>query len=72
VLISTLKVRAAEMAQRVAAAAMDVLGGHGYVRTHPLERIYRDAKAFSYTEGTGDIQRIIIWREMERGRKVGS
>jgi alkylation response protein AidB-like acyl-CoA dehydrogenase len=69
VLISTLKVRAAEMAQRVASAGMDVLGGHGYVRTHPLERIYRDAKAFTYTEGTSDIQRIIIWREMARAKR---
>jgi alkylation response protein AidB-like acyl-CoA dehydrogenase len=54
------KVFASEMAERVCSGAVQILGGHGYTRTWPLEKYLRDAKALQIYEGTNQIQRIII------------
>ena len=43
---------------------MRVLGGYGYVSEFPIERLYREAPIYVLTEGTNEIQRIIIAREM--------
>jgi alkylation response protein AidB-like acyl-CoA dehydrogenase len=57
---SMCKIFASEMAERVCSGAVQVLGGHGYTRSWPLEKYLRDAKALQIYEGTNQIQRIII------------
>jgi len=47
--------------------AMDILGGHGYMKDHPLERMLRDVKAFHFTEGTNYIQRLHVARAVLKG-----
>jgi butyryl-CoA dehydrogenase len=59
------KLFASEMAERVTSAAMQVLGGYGYVKDFPIERICRDVRVCQIYEGTSDVQRIIISRELE-------
>ena len=61
---SMAKLYAAEVAQWVASEAIQVLGGYGYAVEYPVERYYRDAKLSSITEGTSEIQHIIIGREL--------
>lgn len=61
---SMAKLYAAEVVQWVASEAVQVLGGYGYSVEFPVERYYRDAKLSSITEGTSEIQRIIIGREL--------
>ena len=58
------KLFASEMAERVCSSAMQTLGGYGYLRDFPLERICRDVRVCQIYEGTSDIQRIIISREI--------
>lgn len=62
---SMAKLYAAEVVQWVATEAVQVLGGWGYSVEFPVERYYRDALIASITEGTSEIQRIIIGRELE-------
>lgn len=59
---SMAKLFASEMAERVCSAAMQVLGGYGYLNDFPIERIYRDVRVAQIYEGTSDIQRIVISR----------
>jgi len=59
------KLFASEMAERVCSAAMQTLGGYGYLKDFPIERIYRDVRVCQIYEGTSDVQRIIINRELE-------
>lgn len=61
---SMAKLYAAEMVQEVATEAVQVLGGYGYGVEYPVERYYRDAKLASLTEGTSEVQRIVISREL--------
>lgn len=56
------KLFCSEMVNRVADRALQVLGGSGYMRDLPLERFYRDARAFRIGEGTSEMQRIQIAR----------
>lgn len=62
------KLFASEMAERVASDAMQIHGGYGYVVDFPVERIYRDVRVCQIYEGTSDIQRIVIARELMNGR----
>lgn len=55
-----------DVAMEVTTAAVQVLGGYGYLRAHPLERMMRDAKVTQIYEGTNQIQRLVIAREMLR------
>ncbi len=55
---------AAEASLRVCDKAIEILGGYGYLRDFPVERYYRDAKMYQIGEGTSQIQRIIIAREI--------
>lgn len=57
---SIAKVYASEMAIRVTSAAIQLLGGDGYSREHPLERMFRDARAFTLAGGTAEMQRLGI------------
>jgi butyryl-CoA dehydrogenase len=61
---SMAKLYAAEVVQWVATEAVQVLGGYGYGVEYPVERYYRDAKLASLTEGTSEIQHIVISREL--------
>ncbi|XAH24607.1 acyl-CoA dehydrogenase family protein [Xylophilus sp. GW821-FHT01B05] len=58
------KLFASEMAERVCSAAIQTLGGYGYVNDFPLERIYRDVRVCQIYEGTSDIQRLLIQRAL--------
>ena len=60
------KLFASERAERVASAAVQVLGGYGYVDDHLVEKIYRDVRVCQIYEGTSDIQRLLIGRELSR------
>lgn len=59
-----IKLYASEMAEEVIREAMQILGGYGYLDDYPLARIYADARVCSIYEGTSDIQRLIIGREI--------
>lgn len=61
------KLKASEMAERVSSEAMQILGGYGYLRDFPVERIWRDVRACRIYEGTSDIQRLIISRALAQG-----
>jgi acyl-CoA dehydrogenase len=56
------KLHAGETAVWVTEQAIQVLGGYGYVKDHPVERWHRDSKIFTIFEGTSEIQRLIIAR----------
>jgi len=58
------KLFASEMAEQVCSAAIQTLGGYGYVRDFPLERIYRDVRVCQIYEGTSDVQKILIQRAL--------
>jgi len=58
------KLFASEMAERVCSAAIQTLGGYGYVSDFPLERIWRDVRVCQIYEGTSDVQKIIIGRAL--------
>jgi butyryl-CoA dehydrogenase len=58
------KLFASEMAERVCSAAIQTLGGYGYVSDFPVERIWRDVRVCQIYEGTSDVQKIIIQRAL--------
>ena len=58
------KLFASEMAESVCSAAIQTLGGYGYVTDFPVERIYRDVRVCQIYEGTSDVQKIIIQRAL--------
>jgi hypothetical protein len=58
------KLFASETAMRVTTEAIQILGGYGYVTDYPVERLFRDAKVTEIYEGTSEIQRIVIAREL--------
>lgn len=59
------KLVASEAAEWVCTEAIQVLGGYGYLRDYPVERLYRDARVCRIYEGTNDIQHLVILRELE-------
>ncbi|MER5884779.1 acyl-CoA dehydrogenase family protein [Streptomyces sp. NPDC001941] len=56
------KLRAGELAVAATEKAIQVLGGAGYSREHPVERMFRDSKIYTIFEGTSEIQRLVIAR----------
>jgi acyl-CoA dehydrogenase len=54
----------ADMAVKIASDAVQVFGGYGYSSEYPVEKLYRDAKIYQIYEGTSQIQRMIISREI--------
>jgi alkylation response protein AidB-like acyl-CoA dehydrogenase len=58
------KLFASETARRQTAEAIQILGGYGYTKEWPVERYYRDAKVTEIYEGTSEIQRLVIAREL--------
>ncbi|HEY2674713.1 MAG TPA: acyl-CoA dehydrogenase family protein [Rugosimonospora sp.] len=61
------KLFATDTAMRVTTDAVQVLGGYGYVADHPVERYMREAKVLQIVEGTNQIQRLVISRDLARG-----
>lgn len=61
---SMAKLFATEMAERVCRNAIQIHGGYGYSREYPVERIYRDARLMTIGEGTSEIQRMVIARNI--------
>lgn len=62
------KLFASEAAERICSDAIQVFGGYGYSRELPVEKIYRDVRVAQIYEGTSDVQRIIISRQLLQGR----
>ncbi len=58
------KLYASEMARRQTGEAIQILGGYGYTKEFPVERYYRDAKVTEIYEGTSEIQRLVIARNI--------
>jgi alkylation response protein AidB-like acyl-CoA dehydrogenase len=52
------------MVNRVVDSALQIHGGMGYMKESPIERIYRDMRLFRIFEGTSEVQRMVISREM--------
>jgi alkylation response protein AidB-like acyl-CoA dehydrogenase len=68
---SALKLFCTEMAGRVIDKALQILGGRGYMRENPVERLYRDIRVDRIWEGTSEIQRVIIAGQIKkRGTEV--
>jgi alkylation response protein AidB-like acyl-CoA dehydrogenase len=61
---SIAKLTASDAAMRVTTDAVQVLGGNGYTRDYPVERLFRDAKVTQIFEGTNQIQRMVIGRDL--------
>jgi len=56
------KLKAGEVAVWATERAVQILGGAGYDREHPVERMHRDAKIYTIFEGTSEIQRLVVAR----------
>ena len=63
---SMAKLYAAEVGTRVANESVQIHGGYGYIKDYPAEKFYRDVKLCSIGEGTNEIQRMVIAREILR------
>jgi alkylation response protein AidB-like acyl-CoA dehydrogenase len=61
------KLFATDVAMRVTTDAVQVLGGYGYVRDHPVERWFREAKVLQIVEGANQIQKLVIARSLAKG-----
>ncbi|MGA5817786.1 acyl-CoA dehydrogenase family protein [Kitasatospora sp. NPDC094028] len=61
---SMAKLFASETAVKVTEEAIQILGGNGYTRDYPVERMHRDSKIFTIFEGTSEIQRLVIGRAL--------
>jgi alkylation response protein AidB-like acyl-CoA dehydrogenase len=67
---SIAKLFCTDMAMKVTTDAVQVLGGSGYTREFPVERLMREAKVMQIFEGTNQIQRLIISKELAKGRSL--
>jgi butyryl-CoA dehydrogenase len=63
---AVVKLSAAEAAGRVIDRAVQILGGRGYMRENPCERLYRDIRVDRIWEGTSEIQRLIVGNEVSK------
>jgi len=61
---SQAKLFASEMAERVCSHAVQIHGGYGYLEDYPVEKYYRDARITQIYEGSSEIQRLLIAREL--------
>ena len=64
------KLYCADVAMEVTTEAVQILGGYGYIKEYPVERMMRDAKITQIYEGTNEIQRLVIAREMLTERRA--
>jgi alkylation response protein AidB-like acyl-CoA dehydrogenase len=70
-LAAAAKLTASETATWVADEAVQIFGGYGYMRDYPVERLLRDAKGTEIYEGTNEIMRHVIAREVLRAARAG-
>ena len=68
---SAAKCAASDTAMAVTTDAVQLLGGYGYVRDYPVERMMRDAKITQIYEGTNQIQRLVMARQLLGGPSLG-
>jgi len=61
------KVYASEISTAVTHKAIQILGGYGYIRDYQVERMYRDARVTELFEGTSEIQRLVIAKNLLKG-----
>jgi alkylation response protein AidB-like acyl-CoA dehydrogenase len=61
------KLFASEVAQRVATEAVQILGGYGFIKDFPVEKYYRDVKVLTIGEGTSEVQRMVIAKQLLQG-----
>jgi alkylation response protein AidB-like acyl-CoA dehydrogenase len=61
------KMKATDVAMRVTTDAVQIMGGYGYMKDHPAERMMRDAKVTQIYEGTNQVQRLVISRALMKG-----
>jgi alkylation response protein AidB-like acyl-CoA dehydrogenase len=61
---SMAKLYSSEVAERVANEALQIHGGYGFIKDFPIEKFYRDVKLCAIGEGTSEIQRMVIFREI--------
>jgi butyryl-CoA dehydrogenase len=64
---SMAKLFASQMCERVCSAAIQIHGGYGFINDYPVEKYYRDARVFQIYDGTNEVQKILIFRELEAG-----
>jgi alkylation response protein AidB-like acyl-CoA dehydrogenase len=64
------KLFCSDIAMQVTTDAVQILGGYGYMREYPVERMMRDAKITQIYEGTNQVQRLVIAREMLREQRA--
>jgi acyl-CoA dehydrogenase len=67
IISSYAKAFGADRAMQIAIDAVQVFGGNGYVRDYPVEKLMRDAKVLQIYEGTSQIQRLVIARNLLKG-----
>jgi len=58
------KLFASEIAEKAASEAVQIHGGYGFIKDYPVEKFYRDVKLLTIGEGTSEIQRIVIARDL--------
>jgi alkylation response protein AidB-like acyl-CoA dehydrogenase len=58
------KLFASEIAEKASSEAVQIFGGYGFVKDYPVEKFYRDVKLCTIGEGTSEIQRIVIAKEL--------
>jgi alkylation response protein AidB-like acyl-CoA dehydrogenase len=61
------KLFASRMCERVCSAAIQIHGGYGFINDYRVEKFYRDARVFQIYDGTNEVQKILIFRELEAG-----
>ena len=60
------KLYVTDIAQKVTSDAVQIFGGYGFTKAYPVEKLMRDVKGFQILEGTNEIQRMTIAREVEK------
>ena len=60
---SMVKLFTSEVLQKILADSMQIHGGYGYMKEYPIQRLWRDGRLFTITEGTSEIQRLVIAKE---------
>ena len=65
---SMAKLFASEMVEEVTSAAIQVHGGYGFLADYPVEKLYRDMRVFKIYDGTSEVQKMLIARELMKGR----
>jgi cyclohexane-1-carbonyl-CoA dehydrogenase len=71
-LASMAKCFCSDIAMKITTDAVQIFGGYGYMKDYPVERLFRDAKLTQIFEGTNQIQRLVIAREMLKEKRSGA